>query len=442
MTSLLRRLLLSAPTLAGVTALATALLAGCATPPPADSPPQGPADDYLRRADAQVLQKENVSVKVAVLRPWESQAVFGVPLADKGIQPVFVNIDNRSKQPYWFMPVYMDRDFFSPREAAYAFTGSSGHEHGGDNPLERSLSQQQVRLHVPAGGQVRGFVYTAASAGIKLINVELVGSRSQLQFAFARELPGGGFDNQGLDPARLYGSQALPSLTHAQLRNTLRALPCCTTNAEGTVAGDPLNLAFVGTQHELLVALVRGGWDFTDTTNASSVGHMISSMLTGSAYRSAPVSKLYFNGRAQDFSMQRARASGISQRNHLRLWLAPYRVDGKPVWMGQISRDIGVRLTTRSPFLTTHKVDPDVDEAREYLRQDLLLSSSLGRWGLVAGVGEAPQSAPRENLTGDPYFTDGLRLVLFLSDTPRPIREVEVLEWDAAKAPASTPATR
>ena len=135
--------------------------------------------------------------------------------------------------------------------------------------------------------------------------------------------------------------------------------------------------------------------------------------------------------------MQRARASGISQRNHLRLWLAPYRVDGKPVWVGQISRDIGVRLTTRSPFLTTHKVDPDVDEAREYLLQDLLLSSSLGRWGLVAGVGEALQSAPRENLTGDPYFTDGRRLVLFLSDTPRPIREVEVLEWDTAPAPAT-----
>ena len=35
---------------------------------------------------------------------------------------------------------------------------------------------------------------------------------------------------------------------------------------------------------------------------------------------------------------------------------------GKPVWVGQISRDIGVRFTWTSPILVTHKIDPDVDE--------------------------------------------------------------------------------
>ena len=39
------------------------------------------------------------------------------------------------------------------------------------------------------------------------------------------------------------------------------------------------------------------------------------------------------------------------------------RYHGKPVWVGQISRDIGSRLTIHSPTLTTHKIDPDVDEA-------------------------------------------------------------------------------
>jgi hypothetical protein len=37
---------------------------------------------------------------------------------------------------------------------------------------------------------------------------------------------------------------------------------------------------------------------------------------------------------------------------------------------------------------------------------------------------------PRTNLTGDPYFTDGLRLVLFISDKPTDAADVDYLEWE------------
>ena len=86
--------------------------------------------------------------------------------------------------------------------------------------------------------------------------------------------------------------------------------------------------------------------------------------------------------------------------------------EGKEVWIGQISRDIGVRLSSKT--ITTHKIDPDVDETRDYLLQDLLLSGSLEGVGYVAGVGAATLEDPRYNYTLDPYFTDGRRLVLFL----------------------------
>ena len=51
-----------------------------------------------------------------------------------------------------------------------------------------------------------------------------------------------------------------------------------------------------------------------------------------------------------------------------------------PVYIGQISRDIGVKLTTKSPTLTTHEVDLDVDEARDYLIQDLLESQKVANF--------------------------------------------------------------
>jgi hypothetical protein len=160
---------------------------------------------------------------------------------------------------------------------------------------------------------------------------------------------------------------------------------------------------------------------------------MVSAFVLRGSYRNAPVSSLYFAGRAQDLAMQRARRT-VSQRNHLRLWLAPLRVDGRPVWIGQISRDIGVRLTERSSTLTTHAIDPDVDEARDYLLEDLLQAGAVQSWGLVAGVGAASVEQPRTNLTGDRYYTDGLRLVVFASRTEVPLGEVERLPWETAPA--------
>jgi len=35
--------------------------------------------------------------------------------------------------------------------------------------------------------------------------------------------------------------------------------------------------------------------------------------------------------------------------------------------------------------------------------------------GYVGGVGECSPAAPRRNLTGDPYFTDGKRAVILLA---------------------------
>jgi hypothetical protein len=138
--------------------------------------------------------------------------------------------------------------------------------------------------------------------------------------------------------------------------------------------------------------------------------------LTGAEYRYSPVSALYLFGRSQDFALQRIRES-INERLHLRLWATPLRYEGQPVWIGQISRDIGVRFTLRAWNLTTHRVDPDVDEARDYIVEDLILAERLSAAGYVGGVGPCESAAPRRNLTGDPYFTDGKRAVVILSQT-------------------------
>ena len=133
------------------------------------------------------------------------------------------------------------------------------------------------------------------------------------------------------------------------------------------------------------------------------------------------VSALYLFGRSQDVALQRSRRS-INERLHLRLWLTPLLFHDKPVWLGQVSRDIGVRFTTKTWNLTTHRVDPDVDEARDYVIEDLLKAERIEAAGYVEAGPGCDSEHPRRNLTGDPYFTDGKRTVILLSEartTPR-----------------------
>jgi hypothetical protein len=121
----------------------------------------------------------------------------------------------------------------------------------------------------------------------------------------------------------------------------------------------------------------------------------------------------------------------------MRLWLAPFRYRGMQVWVGQISRDIGVKATPKSPSLTTHIIDPEVDQAREYLLHSLLAGGFVERFGFVRGARAAPREEPALNLTDDPYFSDGMRLVVVLSSDPIPYSAVRNFLWERSAAPVA-----
>ena len=419
-------------------AIAALFIAGCANvagPGAPAAPVQAAASaaqapGYLERAQRQSRTRDEVTVSTAVLRRDEGQAHFGMPLIDKGVQPVWVQITNHGTRPFWLMRSFMDPDFYSPREVARLFRSAGTPE--ALAAFEHQLINGAIKLQIGPGKTVSGFVYTTASRGLKLINVELLGLGKVLRFDFAEEQSSGDFDYQLAGAQRARPSEPPRNVPLSERGAELQKLPCCTTDAAGTGQGDPLNLAIVGSERDVLVALARSGWDFTETISAASVGRMISAFAFGSANRNSPISALFFDGRSQDFAMQHARTD-ISQRSHLRFWQTALQVDGQPVWIGQISRDIGVKVTTLSKTLTTHMIDPQVDHARFRLLENLLKSGNVARWGYAVGVGEAPREHPRTNLTEDPYFTDGQRLVLFISKTPLPITSAQFIEWDQPK---------
>jgi hypothetical protein len=164
----------------------------------------------------------------------------------------------------------------------------------------------------------------------------------------------------------------------------------------------------------------------TERLHSESFWSTIKSSLFGVEYQNSPISSLYLFDRPQDIGLQKARDS-VDERNHLRLWLAPIRYKDQAVWVGQISRDIGIRFSSKT--FVTHEIDPEVDEARDYVVQDLMLSQSADAVAYTSGEGLAHKDEPRYNYTLSPYFTDGLRAVVFVSDEPVALDEIDIIDW-------------
>jgi hypothetical protein len=419
------------PSLRLLPLLAGLLLAqGCASSEPPSIP------DMRERAQTQ--SQGGLTVTVSVATAAEAEAIYGVDLAERDIQPVWIEVRNDASVPYWFLSSGLDPNHFFASEAAYAFRASR--EPGASD----RFSELQFRNPVMPGKTVSGFVLTNLDEGAKTVQVDLVTGRDARSFTFLTLDPTFRGVSRAVKFDTLYAADQIVRVDDDnRLRALLDQLPCCTTNRGGTENGDPLNLVLVGSHAEIAAAVIRRQWHPTEVLSSESMWRTISAFFTGSRYRYSPISPLYVYGRPQDSATQKARAS-IHERNHARFWLTPIRFRGKEVWIGQISRDIGVKFTLKSPTISTHVIDPDVDEARRYFVEDIAYSQAMSRVGYVKGVGETRADAPQMNLVGDPWYTDGLRAVIFFDRRPHALSEVEILDWErpgrlrsAGNAPAA-----
>jgi len=294
----------------------------------------------------------------------------------------------------------MDPDIYSSGEVAWKFQSSLYSKSSQEN-IYILFRNNEIDGFFKPGTRTSGFVYTNLKMGTKAVLVKLFAEKNVKEIAFFVEVPGLKADHHQLDPYKLYAEKDMIDLDEDGLRQALEDLPCCVTNKDGSGKSDPLNIIVIGSEEEIWPAFIAREWDEAEVIYGASLGRTIASSVFGRRYRYSPMSALFFYGRPQDIGLQKARQT-VDERNHLRLWLSPMRYQGMPVYIGQISRDIGVKLTTKSPTLTTHEIDPDVDEARDYLIQDLLESQKLAKLGFVEGVGQAEPENPRYNLTDSP----------------------------------------
>jgi hypothetical protein len=400
--------------------------------------PSPAAREFLDTAVTQ--RQDDLEVRVAVMDDRASRKFFGVPMARRGIQPVWVHVVNGSKQPYRLQFVAIDPNHFSPREAAATNHYSSGKRLLGfgflawlflpllillpiklfavrraNRKMDAFFVEHAFRMRpVPPGGEQAGFVFTNLSEGNKVVLVRLLSPNGPKDFEFSLPVRGLDADHLRREFQALHPTGDLTEVDMDGLRRYLASVAPATTNDHGRRSGDPANLVVIGDFPRVLAAF-GARWDETEVISLASCVKTFRAFLTGAEYRYSPVSALFLFSRSQDFALQRIRSS-INDRLHLRLWATPVRFRGQTVWVGQVSRDIGVRLTWRTWNMTTHRIDPDVDEARDYVVEDLTHVGRLEMAGYVDGVGPCDLTTPRRNLTGDPYYTDGKRAVVFLSE--------------------------
>jgi hypothetical protein len=396
-------------------------VAGCRTFSPT------PMDDVGFKQRAAKRTEEGVTVSIVVLTAEEAKAAFDCKLYKKKIQPVWLEITNGTDDEMLFMPRSVDPEYFSPLEVAQKTSWRWSKK--ANNEKKWFFYENQMPFILPPGETVSGFVFANRSRGVRWVLVEAFSEHDAVHVEFVNEVPGFKADFHKLEDGDLYATffpdQEIIDFTEPlAFLKWVEEQPATVTNADGSKTGDPLNFVIIGDSEAVWPAFLRSGWDPTAAMGTGSALKTGIFGIFGGAYRYAPISNLYLYGRPQDIALQKVRAS-IHYRNHLRLWLAPVTFNGLPVMMGQISRDIGSRFTTKSKTLTTHRIDPDVDDTRATLVQDFIYAQALKAYARGGGVGFVSPEEPRGNLTGDPWFTDGFRAIMLLSDEPVSVTEIE-----------------
>ena len=374
-------------------------LSGCATL-------RTPAaiDDTPLRERAVTATLRNVQVSATVLSAEDNRNFFGTDINDTGVQTIWVEIVNHSPHMLWLLRSGTDSDYFSPLEVAWSYHGLLSTE--ANNQIDEHFDQLSIDSLIPRGETRSGFLYVNPHHGVRILNIDLLGQQTTIPFTLFPQVPGEQ-DESRLDEITAYidESQNNDYQDEAEFRQVLEQLPCCTTGAQGAIAGGPINLVVIGKLTDIGAAMIHRDYRHI-VTPADMTQHVF--------------------GRPPDLVARKTGQGGVPA-NWVRLWVAPLRYQGQPVLVGQAGRPVGGRFIATDG--TQPRLHPDVDETRGYVIQDLLYSGGLEKLGFIEGV-PAVSVEQRHNHPGDfNYHTDGLRAVLFLVTRPLSLSDVEVLDW-------------
>jgi hypothetical protein len=179
------------------------------------------------------------------------------------------------------------------------------------------------------------------------------------------------------------------------------------TQTSDGLLGDPINLAFNGSDKQLHAAMRAAGWYEAKRLSLSSSIKMIYTALRGVKYVDAPVSPLFVFGRKQSFAFEKEVDGNPRKRHHIRFWKTPehwwlpggYQAD----WLAAATFDKNVGLSLFTGQIT-HKIDADVDKERDFVIATLKQAHAVEEESVVK---HCTSSYHSRNGGGDLIHTDG-----------------------------------
>lgn len=181
--------------------------------------------------------------------------------------------------------------------------------------------------------------------------------------------------------------------------------------------GDPLNIALLGAEVDVVKAMTAAGWYPADPITFRTSVRIAADTVFRKPDDNAPVSNLFLFGRRQDLAFELPVGDSPRQRHHVRFWRSDKLKDEQTEWWGSATFDerVGLSYTTGQ---VTHHIGPDVDAERDRIVDEL---QSKG-WVLqVDWVDNFHPQREGRNGGGDPWHTDGRLAVVTLrvpSGTP------------------------
>ena len=187
------------------------------------------------------------------------------------------------------------------------------------------------------------------------------------------------------------------------------------TQTASDIPGDPLNIALVGTEEELIRAMTVARWDPADALTFRNSVRIVVDTVLRKPDDQAPVSNLYLFGRKEDLAFEKPVGNSPKQRHHVRFWKLARTYDDRPAWIGSAAYDIRVEFS-RTTGQVTHHISPDVDAERDLLVADLN-NTIHAQIDWLDGFHTQLQG---KNGGGDPWRTDGRLAIVILPAAQAP----------------------
>ena len=185
------------------------------------------------------------------------------------------------------------------------------------------------------------------------------------------------------------------------------------TQTSGGHPGDPINIALVGSNAEVVRGMTAAGWFPADPITLRSSMRIVADSVLRRPDDDAPVSNLFLFSRKQDLAFEQPVNGGPRHRHHVRFWRWDKLYEGRHGWIGAATFDEreGFSHTT---LQVTHHISPDVDTERDHIANEL---QQAGLVALMEWYKGFHSQLEGRNGGGDPWRTDGRLAIVVMCDS-------------------------